>query len=320
VNSQTKLDALAVALAADLRRQLGLKDNAPDEPSLDIVQRKNWPVAEIINSVVEATDGSIPIRIYRPSTSVGLPVLVYIHGGGWFSGDLDAVDANCRELCARAECIVVSVDYSLSPENKFPRALSEVNAVSRWVSEHATSFGGDSRRLAVGGESAGATLAAAECLLARSQDGPRFLLQLLVYPVLDPDMDRDEIHRNQDPILSTGLLRSMWRHYTDSEQDFENSLVAPLRATSMINLPRAVIVTGGTDPLRKECAAFGAALRADGVFVQQWHYEGLFHGFFGLPHPRAESAFADVVEALRDAFALRDPTQTETAPAAPHSQ
>jgi acetyl esterase len=244
----------------------------------------------------------VSIRTYRPTGAGDLPALVYLHGGGWFAGDLDMVDANCRELSSRADCVVVSVDYSLAPATRFPHALEEVHAVSHWLSEQSEALGIDRRRVAIGGESAGGNLAAAECLLARDRGGPEYVLQLLIYPVLDPNLDRDELATVSDPILTTGLIRLMWRQYLAHETDRNNPLAAPVAAESLVALPPALIVTGETDPLQFEGAAYAAALDRAGTPAALRHYAGLFHGFFGLPHPAAQTAMDDVVTRLQDVF------------------
>jgi acetyl esterase len=195
------------------------------------------------------------------------------------------------------------VDYCLAPASRFPDALEEVHAVSQWLSMESEALGIDRRRVAIGGESAGGNLAAAECLLARDRGGPEYVLQLLIYPVLDPDLEREELNTVDDPILSTGLIRLMWRQYLAQDADRRNHLAAPIVAESLLALPPALIVTGGTDPLRFEGEAYAAALDRAGTPATHRHYDGLFHGFFGIPHPRAEAAMDDVVAALQEAFA-----------------
>jgi acetyl esterase len=290
-----------MALAASLARELGLRfvDAPTQSPA---AERRRFDVAAVTDSSLPGAKWDVPVRIYRPTLADGAPILVYLHGGGWFSGNLEAVDGNCRELCARAGCVVVSVKYSLSHAHKFPRALQEVDLVCRWLTEHGASVGGDGTRMAIGGESAGANIAAAECLLARSQQGPRFVLQLLIYPVLNADLSRPEIIASRDPILSPGLLRAMWYRYVSSDEDYRNPLFSPSRTDSHAGLPAAMIVTAGTDPLRTEGEAFATALAAAGVSTRHHNCDELFHGFFGLPHPRAEDAMVEVVAALREAF------------------
>lgn len=302
MTEEQQLDPLALALAADLAHRLGIDTQLPLPSEANIARRAVWHVASVQDTAVPAVGASVPVRIYHPSPATDLPALLYIHGGGWFSGCLDDVDANCRELCARSQCVVISISYSLSPEHKFPHALGEVDAVCRWVYAMATTLRVDRRRMAIGGESAGATLAAAQCLLLRNLDEPRLILQLLIYPVLDPEMDRDELRDNRDPILSTGLIRAMWRQYTDAGTDWDNELLAPLRASCLADLPAAVLVTAGTDPLRIEGKAFALALISNGVAVNHVHAEGLFHGFFGMAHPRAQEVMNEVVGALTQAF------------------
>jgi acetyl esterase len=299
----TVLDPLAVALAREFARGLGIRVDG-DESVPELPLRRSWAVADIRDTAVPGPGGDVPVRIYRPNEKDGQPILIYMHGGGWLSGDLDMVEENCRELSARADCLVVSVDYSLSPAHKFPVALEEVHAVATWVAANAEALGGDARRLAIGGESAGANLAASECLMARDGDGPEFVLQLLIYPVLDPDMDRAEIRDAVDPILSAGLVAAMWRQYTDGDADLRNPLAVPLLAESLAGLPPAMIVSAATDPLRFEGEAFAAALSEDDTEATYRLYDGTFHGFFGLPHPNAAPAMDDVVSAMRGIFGL----------------
>jgi acetyl esterase len=296
------LDPLALALAEALSRGMRARLNGPAAADAALFRRRAWPLAQVEDTRVAAAVGDIPVRIYRPSPASGLPVLVYLHGGGWVDGDLGTVDENCRELAARVGCVVVSVDYTLSRVHKFPRALEEVDAVARWISGHADSFAGDPHRVAIGGESAGANLAAAACLLARDRGGPRYAFQLLVYPAVDADVTRAELQSARDPVLPLGLLRATWRHYMASPEDPRNPLFAPILAASLAALPPALIVTAETDPLRFEGRAYAEALTRAGVPTEHRHYAGLFHGFFGLPHPRAEAAMADVVAALRAAL------------------
>jgi acetyl esterase len=297
-----RLDPLAVALAAQLARSLGIRSLATPAPEMPIPERSCWPVVEVFSRTVPYGGAAVPVRIYKPGGNAILPSLVYLHGGGFFSGDLDSVDSNCRELSARVGCVVVSVDYCLAPANKFPAALNEVVAVARWVRDYGSEIGCNGAPMAIGGESAGANLAAAACLIARENGEPSFALQVLIYPMLDPTTEPELAAEHQDPIMSTGFLRSMWRNYTSSETEWANPLVSPCRAESLAGLPPAIVITAGTDPLHAEGAAFAAALNAAGVTVQYRHYPGLFHGFFGLPHPCAEVAMSDVVASLQGAL------------------
>lgn len=295
------LDPLAAALAGRLRRELGIR-GADDvlAPEQAPPERHRFAVDTIEDRTLATPAGPVPIRLYRPAGDA-LPVLVYLHGGGWFSGDLDSVDANCRELAARAGCAVVSVDYGLTPAHPFPHALRQTHGVLTQLATAPEDTGTDGRRIAVGGESAGGNLAAAACLLARDH-GPRLVHQLLVYPLVDADPDRPELEGADDPVLSLGFLRAMWRNYLPDEAARRNPLAAPAAAQDLTGLPPALVVTAGSDPLRFEGADYARALARHGTPVDHVHLAGLFHGCFGLPHPEAEQAMATAVSTLREAF------------------
>ncbi|HEX6511081.1 MAG TPA: alpha/beta hydrolase, partial [Chloroflexota bacterium] len=157
--------------------------------------------------------GEIPIRIYRPRRESGA-VLVYFHGGGWVVGNLDTHGGSCRSLAARAGCVVVAVDYRLAPEHRFPAAADDAYAATRWVGDNAAALDVDASRLAVGGESAGANLAAVVCLMARDRGGPPIDLQWLAYPVTNYAFDTPSYGENSSGYgLEADTMRWFWGHY-----------------------------------------------------------------------------------------------------------
>jgi acetyl esterase len=245
------------------------------------------PVPSVIGLVEElAADGplgSIPLRLYRPAevaATTRLPVLVYFHGGGWVIGDLDTYDVLCRQLTAEAGVSVVSVDYRLAPEHKFPAAVDDAWAATRWVVAHGAELGVDAGRLAVGGDSAGGNLAAAVALLARDHAGPAIALQALVYPVTDGKMDtRSYEEFSEGFLLTRETMRWFFAQYLNGEADAADWRVSPLRAPSLSGLPPALVVTAGFDPLRDEGEAYAARLREAGVRVDAVSYGGMIHGF-----------------------------------------
>lgn len=263
-------------------------------------------VAHVEDRAIPGPAGSIPVRVYRPSDEPGLPVLVYFHGGAWVIGDIESHDGITRALANAVPCIVVSVDYRLAPEHKFPAAVDDAVAATAWVHEHARDLGADATRVAVGGDSAGANLATVTALVARDHDGPPLVFQLLVYPVTDHDFDSPSVRENAEGyFFEVGGMRWMYAHYLQDESDAADWRVSPLRAASHAGLPPAFVLTAELDPLRDQGEAYGRKLDAAGVSVEARRYEGVFHGFFGMQQfiEPAKDAFDDAVGALRSAFA-----------------
>jgi len=230
--------------------------------------------------------GAIPLRVYRPggiSDSQPLPALVYFHGGGWVIGDLETHDVLCRQLTAEAGVSVVSVDYRLAPEQKFPASVEDAWAATRWIAAHATELAIDPARLAVGGDSAGGNLAAVVALLARDAGGPRIALQSLVYPVTDLAAESQSYADLADGyMLTRDSMRWFRAHYLAKEDDAADWRVSPLRAPSLAGLPPALVITAGYDPLRDEGEAYARKLREAGVMVDAVCFGGMVHGFVGM--------------------------------------
>ena len=236
----------------------------------------------------------------------GLPVCMWFHGGGWIYGSIDSNDANCRELANKAGVIMVSVDYRLSPENKFPVPFDDSYVATAWAAENAASFGGDPSRLAVAGMSAGGNLAATIALRARDEGGPKLVHQALIYPVLDRDFDRPSYAENGAAYynLSIEMVRYCWECYLSSEADGENPYARPMAADDLSGLPSAFVLTVQYDPLRDEGEAYAERLRGAGVPAEVSRYDGVVHGFFnaGIPFERTWEAIEEVAADLRKAF------------------
>jgi acetyl esterase len=274
--------------------------------ALAAMQGEPSPIAHVENRSIPGPAHDIPIRIYTPEAKVPQPALVYFHGGGWVIGSLETHDGICRALANTIPAIVVSVDYRLAPEHKFPAAVDDCYAATRWVAEHAASFGADPARLAVGGDSAGGNLAAVVALTARNRGAPRVVYQLLVYPVTDAAMDTPSYEQNKDGYLLTGpLMIWFWKHYLGNPTDRENALASPLRARDLRGLPPALVITAEFDPLRDEGERYAARLREAGVATKLTRYDGIIHGFFGMAAvlPQATLAIEEAAAALRGAFA-----------------
>ncbi len=266
------------------------------------------PMKRIENIAIPGEDGDLPLRIYYPKTGVSnngglLPITVFYHGGGWVICDLDTHDDLCRSLAAEAECLVVSVDYRLAPEHKYPAAVDDAWAALLWVAENAASIGGDYERIAVAGDSAGGNLAAVTALMARNQGGPELALQLLFYPVTDiNDLNRPSHQQFADGFGLTRAAMEWFRElYLPEGQDPKDPHVSPLYATDLTGLPPAVVITAEADVLRDEGAAYATALKEAGNHVEFKQSAGMIHGFVSMAGIVAAGTTArkEASEALR---------------------
>lgn len=260
-------------------------------------------VAAVQDHVIATAAGELAIRIYHPQPDRALPVLVYFHGGGYVLGDLDTHDGLARALANRADRVVVSVDYPLSPEHKYPAAINAGFAATRWVATHAAEFGGDGTNLAVAGDSAGGNLAAVVALLARDAGGPEIAAQVLIYPDLDFRRSNVSIREFAGKYGNISRPTQQWfmNHYLNAEHEKLDGHVSPLLATALDGLPPAHIVTAEYDALRDEGEEYGARLQAAGVPTTVIRYAGMIHEFIRWPFDDAARALDDIAAALRTA-------------------
>ena len=268
------------------------------------------PVAQVENRTIPGPAGAMPVRIYTPAGSGPFPVLVFFHGGGWVICDLDTHDGHCRSLCNGAGCVVVSADYRLAPEHKFPAAPEDCYAATQWVAAHAAEINGDPARLAIGGDSAGGNLTAVVAQMARDGHGPTLLFQLLIYPATDFTFTGSSLKDNADGyFLTTEDMHWFSDHYLRSAADRQNPLASPLLAADLSKLPPALVITAEYDPLRDEGETYGQRLKEADVPVTISRYPGMIHGFFGFPFDMSKHAIAEASQALRAAFAGNEPGQ-----------
>ncbi|QWG20580.1 alpha/beta hydrolase [Bradyrhizobium sediminis] len=249
----------------------------PEPPELESVEPLSIP----------APHGSIPARVYTPKhprKADGLaPVLVFFHGGGWVIGDLDSHDVVCRKLADEGRMIVISVDYRLAPEHKFPAAVDDSIAATKWIAENAKQLGIDASRLSVGGDSAGGNLAAVVAIAARDGNGPAIAGQVLIYPATDFAMTHPSHREPETSILLThSVIRWFSDHYLNGAADVHDWRASPARAKTLIGLPPAYVLTAGADPLRDEGDDYARQLKEAGVPVTYRHFPGQFHGFFTM--------------------------------------
>lgn len=263
------------------------------------------PVARVENRTIPGPGGPIPVRAYWPITGKKLPALVYLHGGGWVFGNIDAIDRNCRLLANAVECIVINVDYRLAPEHKCPAAAEDAYAVITYLAAHPDELGADAGRIAVGGDSAGGNLAAVACLMARERGGPRLAFQLLVYPATDYDDDSPSMSENDGYLLNRATMQYFWKHYLVAPEQGQEPYASPFKATTLAGLPPAMVVTAECDPLRDQGEAYAHRLEQFGVPVTLKRYDGAIHAFFqmGGVIDAGRQAVNNAAAALRHAFA-----------------
>ena len=241
-------------------------------------------VDRVQERLVSGPAGDIRLRLYWPDKAAPLPAIVYYHGGGHVIGSLDTHDLVARNLCAGAEALVVSVDYRMGPEHRFPAAVEDSFAALKWVHANAKDHGADPNRIGVHGDSAGANLAAVVALMARDAGGPRLRLQSLVYPVADYGLVGDSYDKYAQ---GYGLLTResmVWfrNHYLRSPKDAEDWRASPINAPSLGNVAPAIVITAECDVLHDDGQRYTEALRRADVPVEYKEYPGMIHGFFGM--------------------------------------
>ncbi|WP_107439987.1 alpha/beta hydrolase [Streptomyces sp. 142MFCol3.1] len=293
LESQSPSDARAGALDAQRAAQAVLKPVHIHEQHLPIGPR-----------------GTVLVRIVRPEGSSGLlPAVVYCHGGGWVLGDRTSYDRTTRDLAHAGGMAVVFVEYTRSPEARYPVALEEVYAATAWIAEHGQELGLDGSRLAVAGDSAGGNLATAAALLAKRRGGPHLLQQVLLYPALDAGFDTPSYEQFADGFFLTRTqMQWFWDHYAPDRSVRTEPTAAPLRATAqeLAGMPPTLVITAEADVLRDEGEAYARRLTQAGVPVVAVRYLGAIHSFTAqdalAASPLTQSAINQAGQALRHAL------------------
>jgi acetyl esterase len=262
----------------------------PEPPKLARVEPLSIPAAH----------GAIPARVYTPMSSRTAngraPCLVFFHGGGFVIGDLDSHDVVCRKLAHEGELVVISVDYRLAPEHRFPAAVDDTITATSWIAANAEKLGIDPGRLCVGGDSAGGNLAAVVALAARDGNGPKIAGQVLIYPGTDCARQHPSHREPETSILLTHSVIGWFMNHYLGDADVNDWRASPARAATLKGLPPAYVLTAGGDPLRDEGDEYAARLQDAGVAVTYRHFPGQFHGFFtmGKLLPQANVAASEI--------------------------
>jgi acetyl esterase len=271
------------------------------------VDVKDIPIGKRENRELPGFGGPLPVRIYIPAAidtgkSAGF---VYFHGGAGVFCNLETHEGICRMLANESGCRVISVDYRLAPEHKFPAAVEDSYFATKWISEHALELGIDPDRIAIGGDSAGGTLAAVVCQLAKQTGGPRLALQVLFCPVTDVSADTESRKAYAEHyFFDKTTMEWALRHYCPSGIDLEDPRISPLCASDLAGLPHAHIHTAEFDPVRDEGKAYAVRLKSAGVKVRYTCHEGMIHHFYGMAGviPYARLAMRAVGTAIKEAL------------------
>ena len=289
-------------------------DQVPAPQARELYKRSRLPLqppkpemAMVRDFTIDGGHGSVTLREFRPISAdqTPLPALLYFHGGGWVIGDIETHDTLCRQLADGSGAVVFSVNYSKSPEHRFPVAVDECTAATRYVIDQSDSLGIDASRIGVGGDSAGGNLATVVALTLRGQLNKPLVCQLLIYPVTDLRLSKDSIERYA---VGYGLTTAAMRYFRDAylrdSSDQDDFRASPLLASDLSKLPPALVLTAGFDPLRDEGRAYADALSAAGNQVQYVCFERQIHGFIimGGIIDEANTAVAMCVDYVRTCF------------------
>ncbi|HXC31520.1 MAG TPA: alpha/beta hydrolase [Verrucomicrobiae bacterium] len=241
-------------------------------------------LARVEDHFIPGPAGDVPVRLYAGEQSGLRPALIYFHGGGFVLGNLDTHDSLCRSLAKESGAVVIAVDYRLAPEHKFPAAVEDAHAVTKWVGANAQRLGIDPNRVAIGGDSAGGNLATVIALRCRDAGGPPLAMQVLIYPVTDMSSFETGSYRVLEEGYFLGRAEMAWfaGHYLPSPEAARNPEASPLLAADLTRLPPALVITAEFDPLRDEGEAYAWHLQQAGVPVTLTRYSGTIHGFVAM--------------------------------------
>ena len=259
-------------------------------------------IEKVQDKVILGRHGPINVRLFSPKKEGPLPVIVYLHRGGWVYGSIQESEMICRRLANETGAIVAAVEYRLSPEHKFPIPLEDCYDATQWIAKNAASFLGDPNKVILCGESAGGNLAAAVALMALKAKQFTIAGQLLIYPILTSDLEQKHYDNSPDKsLLSYGNMQFFWSMYLSSPEDGINPLASPLKNTNFAGSPPCFIITAEHDALKHEGGSYKRALQKAEVTVQAKTYPGVIHGFLDLPLANAvkKEALGDIAAWLK---------------------
>lgn len=307
-----KLDAQSETLLLQIAEGNGKPmSSLTIEEARDSFLEKSWTgipneSVQVEDIFIENFSYNVPIRIYTPKGEAPFPILVYFHGGGFVLGAVHEFDSFCSYLANGCSCIVVSVDYRLAPEHKYPAAVQDTSAALNWIGTNAAKINGDASRIALAGDSCGANLAVVSSLIARDKGFPRISYQVLICPWVDLlSFDTESYKYFGDGLwLSKDSIQWYRNHYLQNIEQAKCELVSPIYSLNLKELPPALIITAEFDVLRDEGYAFASRLRNSGVHVQYSCYKGMLHDFVTLPglFDKANKAIDEICVSLCRVF------------------
>ena len=258
---------------------------------------------DVKEHIFKTENGHVHSRIYRPKgNDKQLPCLIYMHGGGWIIGDLDSHDGVCVDIALVGECQVISLDYGLSPENKFPTALYQCYEIFNAVFLNADTFNIDRNKLSIGGDSAGGNLALSTNILLTKNGGPRPLYQFLIYPCVDKNFNSESyIKHSEAPFLTKKMMLWFFETYLNGPEDYLNPLAFPILQESFSGMPKTILLNAELDPLATEGKKLAKKLIDDGVPVFHKEAQSLIHGFIRCrdQSPLGKKIFLEIVNLLK---------------------
>jgi acetyl esterase len=263
------------------------------------------PVDAVNERTIAGPGGELKLRIYRSGDSGALPLLLFMHGGGFVLGGLDTHDELARRLTAQARCVTVAVDYRLAPEHPFPSAVDDCFAALNWCATHAAELGADAGLITVIGDSAGGNLATVTALRARDEGGPALAAQVLIYPVVDLGGEMKPAPDGNFYILNPKTRQFFNGAYLREASSIELPYVSPLKASDLRGLPACLLVTAEYDPLCEQGEAYAARLAQSGVDASLRRYDGAIHGFATFPVPMQNRVVHEIADWLRSHYSKR---------------
>ena len=288
VNAQPQMHQLPIAQLRQTRARIG----ATGEQA----------VGRVIDRAIPGPGGPIPVRLYSPDNNGPLPLVLFLHGGGFVFGSIDGYyDHVCRVVCAQANCRVISVAYRLAPEDKFPAATDDCYAALLWAVSHAAELGIDISKVFVAGGSAGANLATVTALRARDAGGPVLRGQVLFYPITQyhTPPTASSLACASGYYLTRADVIWFWKQYLRDEADTRNPYAVPQQARSLAGMPPALVISAEYDPLRDEGEQYAGRMQDDGVAVTLSRYAGMVHGFLAFPTDRARTALEESAQWIK---------------------
>jgi acetyl esterase len=263
-------------------------------------------MAQIEDVVIAGSASSIDARVYVPHSNVDqLPLCLFYHGGGFVVGDLADYDSWCRRVADKTGAIIISVNYALAPEYKFPQGPDDCYQALLWAESNAVHYGGDKSKIAVMGDSAGGCMAAVVCQRAVVEQGPAICHQVLIYPVTDFNFDTTSyINNGEGYFLTRELMQWFWNHYLENIEQGALPYASPIRSESLSGLPSATVITAEYDPLLDEGKNYADKLRSHGVNTTYQMYEGMFHGFVSFINmlQQADQSIEFIASQLQQSF------------------